>query len=201
MPTSDKTLSPAPITTPLLGIDGKVSQPWAMYFQKLGVRVGGNFSDTLTTVIASMQSVKTTISDLQASDAAQATEIAGLTTEASALDGRVTALETNAGGASGAWTPAFAGVAGSPIATGYWKTIGNEVFWECIVDSAGGTAVFTSAQLTNMPFAASRPGTFAVVNVVSYHDYGNGFVSGSAATIPSFSLTNEVAIFSGRYTT
>jgi hypothetical protein len=82
---------------------------------------------------------------------------------------------------------------------GWWKSIGEEVFWEVEVDASAGAVTFTGGQITNMPQAASRPGAFAAVNTSAYADHGNGMVSGSAAYLPNFTLTAAKAILSGRY--
>jgi hypothetical protein len=83
--------------------------------------------------------------------------------------------------------------------SGWWKSIGEELFWEVEIDATAGTVTFTAAQITNMPQAATRPGTFAAVNTSAYADYGSGMVTGNVAFLPNFTLTATKAILSGRY--
>lgn len=203
MPQNPDSLSGAPISTPLFSADGLVSQQWALWFQKLVYRIGGGSSTPLGQISSDVATLQTQVATVETNITALQTSIAGLNTRELVDRTDINTLQTTVGADGGTWIPALSGASetGTVNYSGWWKSIGEELFWEVQVDATAGAVTFTAAQITNMPQTASRPGTFASVNTSVYADYGNGMVAGNTASLPNFTLTSAKAILSGRYVT
>ncbi|MGO4212171.1 hypothetical protein AB4Y89_21620 [Terriglobus sp. 2YAB30_2] len=201
MPQNPDSLSGAPISTPLFSADGLVSQQWALWFQKLVYRVGGGSSTPLSQISSDVAALQTHVATAETNITALQTGVADLNTRELADRADINTLQTTVGADSGTWAPTLIGAAetGAVNYAGWWKSIGEELFWEVEIDATVGTVTFTAAQITNMPQPTTRPGAFAAVNTSAYADYGNGMVAGNTAYLPNFTLTSAKAIFSGRY--
>lgn len=201
MPQNPDSLSGAPISTPLFSADGLVSQQWALWFQKLVYRIGGGSSTPLGQISADVTALQTQVTAAESNITVLQTSVTDLNTRELADRADINTLQTTVGAASGTWTPALSGAreTGMVNYSGWWKSIGEELFWEVEADATAGAVTFTAAQITNMPHTAVRTGAFAVVNISTYADYGNGMVSGNTAYLPNFTLTAAKAILSGRY--
>ena len=201
MPQNPDSLSGAPISTPLFSADGLVSQQWALWFQKLVYRIGGGSSTPLGQISADVVALQTHVATAETNITALQTSIVDLNTRELADRADINTLQTTVGADSGTWMPTLSGATetGAVNYSGWWKSIGEELFWEVEIDATAGTVTFTAAQITNMPHLAVRPGTFATVNTSVYADYGNGMVAGNTAYLPNFTLTSAKAILSGRY--
>jgi len=201
MPQNPDSLSGAPISTPLFSADGLVSQQWALWFQKLVYRIGGGSSTPLGQISSDVATLQTQVATAETNITALQTSVVDLNTRELADRTDINALQTTVGSDSGTWIPTLSGASetGTVNYSGWWKSIGEELFWEIEVDATAGAVTVTSAQITNMPQTAARPGSFAAVNTSAYADYGNGMVSANIAYLPNFTLTAAKAILSGRY--
>ncbi|NUQ28346.1 MAG: hypothetical protein HOQ35_07520 [Acidobacteriaceae bacterium] len=201
MPQNPDSLSGAPISTPLFSADGLVSQQWALWFQKLVYRIGGGSSTPLGQISSDVTALQTQVTAAEANITALQTSVADLNTRELADRADIDTLQTTVGADRGTWTPTLSGAfeTGTVNYAGWWKSIGEELFWEVEIDASAGASTFTGAQITNMPQSTTRPGAFAAVNTSVYADYGNGMVAGNTAYLPNFTLTSAKAILSGRY--
>jgi hypothetical protein len=66
-PNTINVLPPPPTRTPVTGDDGLLSAPWTMYFNKLSMRVGGGFADTLGTIATGLTTAQTSLTALNSS--------------------------------------------------------------------------------------------------------------------------------------
>ena len=222
MPEKSSSLSPAPITTQVIGQDGKVTSQWALYFQKLGVRVGGSSTSPLDQTNSSVSNVQTKVSALGGSVNALSGSVAQmeqtLTSQGDdineliaqqqesavsiqTLQALVSTIQNALQLDSGTWEPEFTGltITGTVAFDASWSAIVDQVFWQVIIDATGGEASFASAHLTNLPVSSTKEGSLSAVNISALQDYGNGYVMEDGVYVPDFTITGQRAVIAGRY--
>ena len=177
-----------------------MTQPWVLFFQNLAQRVGGAYSDSLSTVTSNVSTLQARVAALQGAAATLQAAIAALQAGNAGVVAQVAQLEAELPVDGGTWTPTFLGatVTGAVAYMGSWKSIGGELFWQVLVDATGGSVEFAAATM-DVPVPAAIPGVFSAVNTTAYADYGGGLVLGSMASLPNFTLTAQAGLLAGRY--
>jgi len=99
--------------------------------------------------------------------------------------------------ASGTWTPTFGSISGVINASGSWRSIGNQVFWQVVL-AVPGSADLTGGHF-DLPVQAATPGTFAAVRTDVFQDFGNGVVTGVTGYLPAIAFSSGTVVLSGRY--
>ncbi len=103
-------LAPPPIQTAVIGPDGLMTTPWALYFQKLNLRVGGPYSDTVTQISGSVSGIQGQIGSLS-------TEVGSLQAQEAAQTVLISALESSVGSPKPANTAFMGPATGSAVPT------------------------------------------------------------------------------------
>lgn len=201
MPQNDTSLTPAPVGQQVLGGNGLLTTPWSQFFQRLYARVGGGSTNPLNNTNDSVGTLQDDVDSLQSQISDISNELFTVSQQQELDHASIVALQSALAPGNGSWTPSFTGAAetGVVVYAGTWKSIGEELFWEVVIEASAGSVAFSSAEITNMPIAASRPGTFAAVSTSAYADHGNGVVVATSAFVPNFTLTSGTAVLSGRY--
>jgi hypothetical protein len=108
--------------------------------------------------------------------------------------------EEKVDGTAKTWTPTTTGItySGTTDTTGTYTRIGNRVFYDIQIESAGGTTTGTAPQITNMPWAAAHGNTFRGHNTTS----GNlviGEIVGTVAYPSTWTAETGKYVISGSY--
>lgn len=105
------------------------------------------------------------------------------------------------GSTAGAWTPVISGGSGNANFQTSYLTLGNQLFFDVIIDALDSTFGISGGSIT-LPFPALSPGTVTAINLdpsAPYHDFGNGRIVDGNAFPPDFSIDHQKALLSGRY--
>lgn len=105
------------------------------------------------------------------------------------------------GSTSGSWVAVFTGGIGSAIFQANYMTLGNQLFWDIVIDASSSAFGMSNGSVT-LPVPALAPGTMSAINLdpaAPYHDFGNGRIVDGFAFPPDFSIDHQKALLSGRY--
>lgn len=104
-----KALGPAPISSPILDGNGKMSFPWSRWFQVLYQRVGGGSADPVDTLSQKVDALTTRVTNLETHVGTIDGEITSLDTRTTALEAGIAGLNTRVSAIEGLLSSGFSG--------------------------------------------------------------------------------------------